>query len=189
MRTLTLILAVTLFCSCSQSRQLNKARDTFDKNPGDAALYCAEKFPVQESTRITVTDTVRDTIPVPVYKVVDITCPPSPKDTVIKYKLSFAMPAITTRIRDSVIRTVPDSARVRVLRDSLANAGLIIRTMERNIQETERSLAKARKTLFWFWVAVAILVLFLTRKLWMPLLGGLPSMGFKLFSSVLKLFR
>jgi hypothetical protein len=50
MKKLLLILAACLFAGCSSvDRQVFKARQIFDKYPNEAAKYCGDKFPANDS--------------------------------------------------------------------------------------------------------------------------------------------
>lgn len=189
MRIITIVIIGLMLASCSQSRKLAKARETFDENISEAARYCAAKFPVKETTIYIAGDTIRDTIIQPVTAEIPVICPPSPVDTVIRYRVTIGAPVVTKTIVDTLKITIRDSAQIRVLGDSLTVYKLTLSKSLDKLQKAQEKAARQGKTLFWFWLALIVGLLIITRKLWMPILGGLPAMGLKLFSSFLKLFR
>lgn len=150
------LLAVSLL-GCSEQKKLEKAAKTFDRNHLEASAYCADRFPVEETTTFLPGKVIFDTLYIPIEVVDSFACPPS--DTVVKYKIQLQtkMQKIVERKTDTLVKEIENLARVTELDIRLVE--------ERKTTELLTGKVKAKnKFLWWLLVITIIETLWLLRK-------------------------
>lgn len=107
MKSVIILLAVfvVLFSSCNPQRKIQKAKNVLNDNPIEAANYCAEKFPVIDST--IVKDSVR-------------------YDTIYLYNESLIDTQIV-RLKDTVFKTIIKSGATVYITKTVTKDSIIIR--------------------------------------------------------------
>lgn len=140
-----IILAIAHFMSgCSEIKQIAKAKQKLDSNPIEAAKYCADKFPVKETTIYLPGKIQIDTMWEAISEYVPFDCPPS--DTVVRYKVTvqFKEKVITKQKTDTVTVYRENTARIAALIGQLS----VSQDREKKISD---KLVKAKKELTYFW--------------------------------------
>lgn len=142
-----LCMMIGAITSCNPQRKINKAKSLLNEHPDEAAKYCAEKFPVKDSTIVRDT-TVFDTLYLENEPEVDIRYV---NDTVFK---TITVPGTTyfvtkTVTKDSIVirRDIAKETALQAKIDDLiiVNADCI----------GDRDKAKQKRD-WWMWVAIGL---------------------------------
>lgn len=108
---LMLLVAMYFLSACSQSKKIQKAKDTMLDNPAELAKICSERFPAKETTIYVPGETVVDTVFSFQEVMIPVECPPSDKDTIIQWKIKNVRETVKETKVDTVNRVTVDKAR------------------------------------------------------------------------------
>lgn len=177
--SLKILFIGTLMSGCVSESKVIKWND---KHPVQASHYCSVKFPVEEQTQVeyrvdsadynAVVDSIR--------RYTDSILDAARADGKDTQYIEQVRERIKTEIRwrllpclDStkvITKTVENTARVKYLQGLLEAKDLTITKRDERITELENKLAKCRKLLWLFGILLAIALLYITRRVWMPVL-------------------
>lgn len=143
---LIVIYFIAVLASCTT---VKKAKQVLNDNPYDAALYCAEKFPVKDTTYFiegVIRDTVTDFIETTKYDTTTL------KDTVVKTitKTNFV---IKIKI-DTLVKFRENTARVEAKEYELQTLKKSLDYITKEAVEWER---KAKRNMKWLLILAGVL--------------------------------
>lgn len=157
---LGLLAAILFLSSCSQSKKLQKAKETMLDNPSELAKICSERFPAKETTVYIPGETVVDTVFTFQEVMIPVECPPSDKDTIIQWKIRNVRETVKETKVDTVNRVTVDKAREFYLESQIEKA-------QKELAKESKKL-KNRTKIMWILVVVCLLqTAWITRKLWL----------------------
>lgn len=145
-----LLATVLFFPSCSQSKKLQKAKETMLDNPSELAKICSERFPAKETTVYIPGETVVDTVFTFQEVMIPVECPPSDKDTIIQWKIRNVRETVKERQVDTVIETKPDAPKEFYLQSQIDQ----LTKEKKELQAKVDQLKKYRNWLIWLAIGV-----------------------------------
>lgn len=146
-----LLLAAMYFLSaCSQSKKLQKAKETMLDNPAELAKLCSEQFPPKETTVYLPGEVVRDTMYEFQELYVPVECPPSDKDTIIQWKVKNIRETVTETKVDTINKVTVDKAREAYLESQIDQ----LTKEKKELQDKVGQLKKYRNWLIWLAIGV-----------------------------------
>lgn len=147
---LGLLAAILFLSSCSQSKKLQKAKETMLDNPSELAKICSERFPAKETTIYIPGETVVDTVFTFQEVMIPVECPPSDKDTIIQWKIRNVRETVKETKVDTVNRVTVDKAREFYLESQIDQ----LTKEKKELQAKVDQLKKYRNWLIWLAIGV-----------------------------------
>lgn len=142
---------------CSQSRRIAKAKQTLDNDFFSAAQYCGQKFPIRDTTMYLPGEVRFDTL----YQLQDVyipvDCPPSERDTIIKWNVKEKIRTITKNSVDTIVLVKENIARVAEAEKERDQA-------QQETTQRYEAIAKQRKWLWWLTLYAIGTTVFIFRK-------------------------
>lgn len=149
---LLLIGAILFLSSCSQSKKVQKAKETLLSNPSELAKICAERFPAQETTVYIPGETITDTVYSFQEVMIPVECPPSDSGVVIQWKVKTVRETVTVNKTDTVNKVTVDKAKeISLLYE--------IDRLEAKNKELQAKVATLKKYRDWIWILIICLVI------------------------------
>lgn len=171
-----ILFGVILMSGCVTEQ---KVKNWNDKHPVQASQYCSINFPVEEQTTVEYRVDSADykNVVDSIQRFADSLLDASGRDTQyierirekirteIKWRLAPCIDSSKT-----IIKTVENTARVKYLQSLLDQKHKTITQRDERITTLEEKLSRNRKLLWLFGILLALGILYMTRKLWMPVL-------------------
>lgn len=147
-----LLAFILLFTSCSQSKKLQKAKETMLSNPAELAKICADRFPVKDTVIYKPGSVERDTLFEYQEIYIPVECPPSDKDTVIQWKVKREKEIVVEQYRDTSIIYRRDQAKEYSLHSEI----------DQLKKENSKLIAKVdtlKKYRDWMWILIIAVII------------------------------
>lgn len=149
---LMLLVAMYFLSACSQSKKLQKAKETMLDNPSELAKICSERFPAKETAIYIPGETVIDTVFSFQEVMIPVECPPSDSGIVIQWKVKTVRETVTETKVDTVHKVTVDKAREFYLESRITE----LEQLNKKQGDKIEVLKKYRNWLIWLAIGIAI---------------------------------
>lgn len=147
-----LLVAMYFLSACSQSKKLQKAKETMLDNPSELAKICSERFPAKETAIYIPGETVIDTVFSFQEVMIPVECPPSDSGIVIQWKVKTVRETVTETKVDTVHKVTVDKAREFYLESRITE----LEQLNKKQGDKIEVLKKYRNWLIWLAIGIAI---------------------------------
>lgn len=147
-----ILLFTYILVGCSQSKKLQRAKDTMLDNPAELAKICSERFPAKETTIYIPGETVIDTVFSFQEVMIPVECPPSDSGVLIQWKVKTVRETVKETKVDTVHKVTVDKAREFYLESRITE-------LEQLSKKQGDKIEVLKKYRNWMWILIIIAVI------------------------------